>query len=76
VNRYAAAALALALVAGTAAAQDTPPPPPAAPEGVSAAAPAADASPIPWERDFAAAKEKAAKEKKGLLVYMTPDWFI
>ncbi len=67
----AAAALALALLAGAAAAQDAPaaPPAPAAPEA------APDSSPIPWEKDYAAAKEKAAKEGKGVLVYLTPDWF-
>lgn len=34
---------------------------------------AADA--IAWLHDYDAAKTKAAGEKKGLFVYMTPSWF-
>lgn len=30
---------------------------------------------VPWVKDYAAAKERAAREKKGLLVYLTPAWF-
>ena len=41
--------------------------------------PAADAKPaestIAWLHDYDAAKTKAASEKKGLFVYMTPAWF-
>ena len=37
--------------------------------------PAAAESGIAWQKDYDAAKAQAAKEKKGLLVYLTPDWF-
>ena len=41
--------------------------------------PAADPKPaestIAWLHDYDAAKTKAASEKKGLFVYMTPAWF-
>ena len=41
--------------------------------------PAADPKPaestIAWLHDYDAAKTKAASEKKGLFVYMTPSWF-
>jgi hypothetical protein len=30
---------------------------------------------IRWTKDWEAAKAQAAKENKGLLVYLTPDWF-
>lgn len=47
--------------------------------GVLAASAAAQEAPkpdlVPWVKDYAAAKERAAREKKGLLVYLTPAWF-
>lgn len=49
------------------------------------ASPAADSKPptdakpaevsIAWLHDYDAAKTKAASEKKGLFIYMTPSWF-
>jgi hypothetical protein len=36
---------------------------------------AAEAKLLTWSSDYDAAKALAAKEKKGLLVYLTPDWF-
>ncbi|MCK6480892.1 MAG: thioredoxin family protein [Planctomycetes bacterium] len=73
------AALALAAAAALApaapAAEDPPPPPAPAGEAAPPAAPAP--AEIAWETDFAAARAKAAKEGRGLLVYLTPDpeWF-
>ena len=81
--------LALPLLAGAAARADDPPPSgspgkapveaggPAKPEGE--AKPPADAKPatsaIAWIHDLADARTKAAAEKKGLFVYLTPSWF-
>ena len=52
-------------------------PNPAKPDGE--AKPPADAKPaapaISWIHDYDEAKTKAASEKKGLFVYMTPSWF-
>ncbi|MHC4923581.1 MAG: hypothetical protein ACYTG4_05820 [Planctomycetota bacterium] len=30
---------------------------------------------IAWTKDYEAAKAQAEKEGKGLLIYLTPDWF-
>ncbi len=30
---------------------------------------------IAWTKDYEAARAQAEKEGKGLLVYLTPDWF-
>lgn len=67
-----ATAIVLGVLASAAGAQEAPKPEaPKAP-----AAPAAQKPDlVPWLKDYAAAKERAAKEKKGLLVYLTPAWF-
>jgi len=56
-----------------------PTPPAAEPKPVTDAKPAAEAkapaSAIAWMHDYDAAKTKAASEKKGLFVYLTPSWF-
>ena len=61
--RTAVAALALLGAASASWAQEAP----------AAEAPAGEG--IEWVRDWAAARDQAAKEKKGLFVYLTPDWF-
>ena len=59
-----------------------PPAPPEAPKpgvpkpAAPATGPSAPAAPlIPFLTDYEAAKQRAAEEKKGLFVYLTPDWF-
>jgi hypothetical protein len=67
------------LFAGAASADD--PPKPTAPTETGGSPkdpgetekPAADG--IEWSHDYEAAKDKAATEKKGLFVYLTPAWF-
>jgi len=67
----AAALLLSTFLTAAARAQDAPKEPPAAaPAGEPAAAPG-----VAWTRDYAAAKDRAAKERRALLVYLTPDWF-
>ncbi len=68
--RSVAAAFVVLALAAVSRGQDAPAVPPA-----PAAEGAKPADLIPWIRDYAAAKERAAKEKKGLLVYLTPAWF-
>jgi hypothetical protein len=67
-TRTLVAALALASLAAYAG-------PVRADDGKPDAKPAADAKILTWSSDYDAAKALAAKEKKGLLVYLTPDWF-
>ncbi len=57
---------------GASALADDTPKPPAKPDAT--AKPAAGAK-LAWLSDYDAAKKKAAEEKKGLLVYLTPAWF-
>jgi len=50
------------------------------PEGEKRSAPTkAEAPPavslIPFLTDYEAAKKQAAEQKKGLFIYLTPDWF-
>jgi hypothetical protein len=62
----AASALACVFGAASARADDAKP---------DAKGAAAEAKLLTWSSDYDAAKALAAKEKKGLLVYLTPDWF-
>ncbi len=76
--------LALPLLSGAVAlAADGPDPVPPAkppadtsgPKAPPVAPPKAPESKIPWIHDYEEAKTKAAAEKRGLFVYLTPTWF-
>jgi len=81
--RHRSLLLALPLVLGSVAFADEPSKPSPAPPAATPPAPAhsakeegkKDAASIPWIHDYEEAKKKAATEKKGLFVYMTPSWF-
>jgi hypothetical protein len=70
----ATAASAVLLLASVALAQDGDKPNGEKPQGEAPVA-AAESKILVWEKDYDVAKAKAAKEKKGLFVYLTPDWF-
>jgi hypothetical protein len=68
---------ATAAAAGTARAEDPPKPPapPAAKAPEPKKAPGEVVRGIDWQTDFDAARALAAKSGKGVLVYLTPEWF-
>jgi len=52
-----------------------PAPEAAKPDAGKSEEPKAAASAIAWVHDYDEAKTKAAEQKKGLFVYLTPSWF-